>query len=70
MKTLELNQMEIIDGGAFEGWGSKGCNTAMMGLAGTVGSAFLGPAGVVTGLLSFGSFVNNISSCSGSDESN
>ena len=55
MKTLELNQMEIVEGGS--------CADAFIGLGVTVASSFLGPAGLIEGVAGFASFVAHIGEC-------
>lgn len=57
MKTLELNEMVLIEGRA------SSCATAAVGLFVAVGSAFFGPAGIVSGLAGFAVFVNNAGDC-------
>jgi len=64
MKTINVNEMRNIQGGIFDGWGSSGCNDAMIGIAVTVASSFAGPAGIVSGLAGFATFINHIGDCS------
>ena len=64
MKKLEVEKMEKIEGGLFDGWGSSGCNDAMIGLGVAVASSFFGPAGIVSGVAGFATFVNHIGDCS------
>ena len=63
MRKLELEKMEKIQGGQFRNWRSRGCIDAGLGLATAVGSSFLGPAGIFSGLIGFATFVNHIGEC-------
>ncbi|MEQ9285516.1 MAG: hypothetical protein RIG77_01330 [Cyclobacteriaceae bacterium] len=70
MKELSIEQMSKLSGSYWEGWGSSGCNDAMIGLGVALASAFTGPVGIITGLAGALTFVNHISDCSGSGSRN
>ncbi len=57
MKTLEMKEMARIEGGA------SACATVAIAFGVMIGSAFLGPAGIVSGLAAFGTLVNNAGDC-------
>ena len=66
MRTLNVNQMETLTGGQDreqQGWTSPGCVDAMIGLGVAVASSFAGPAGIISGLAGFASFVNHVGDC-------
>jgi hypothetical protein len=62
MKKLEMERMEVIEGGKYN---RSGCVDAWIGLGVAVGSSFFGPAGIVSGLAGFATFVNHAGDCEG-----
>jgi hypothetical protein len=64
MKKLKMESMERIEGGK-KTYDRAGCVDAWIGLGVAFASTFTGPAGIVTGLAGFATFVNHAGQCEG-----